>query len=261
MKRLFVNCAAILLLSAGVSQAGFFDSLGLTSKSSTNSAAGSSALAALSTDQVTQGLKDALATGLQHAVATLGQNDGFLTNLNVKIPLPPQLQKVESTLRAMNQGKMADEFVETMNHAAEQAVPMAASVFVDAMKQMNIEDAKAILTGPDDSATQYFKRTTSTNLYAKFYPVVQTATAKTGVTAQYKALVAKASVTKSFGSFGASLGNMGFDPASLDIDAYVTNKALDGLFKMVADEEKQIRQNPVARTTGMMQKVFGALKN
>jgi hypothetical protein len=217
-------------------------------------------LAGLSQDQVVQGLKDALAKGLQQAIAGLGHDGGFLTNLNVKIPMPEKIQKVEAALRAMQQGKLADDFVATMNHAAEQAVPEAGSVFADALKGMTIEDAKSILTGPNDAATQYFQKTTQTNLYARFYPVVQKATAQTGVTAAYKNLMDKANVGQGLGSFGSALGGALLGKDSLDIDAYVTSKAMDGLFKMVAEEEQQIRQNPVARTTEMLQKVFGALK-
>ena len=217
-------------------------------------------LASLSQDQVVQGLKDALAKGLQQAIAGLGRDGGFLTNLNVKIPMPEKLQTVEKAARAMNQGKLADDFVATMNHAAEQAVPVAGSVFADAVKQMTIDDAKAILNGTNDAATQYFQKTTQTNLYARFYPIVQKATEQTGVTAAYKNLMEKANVTQGLGSFGSALGGSLLGKDSMDIDAYVTNKALDGLFKMVAQEEQQIRQNPVARTTDMLQKVFGALK-
>ena len=217
-------------------------------------------LAGLSQDQMVQGLKDALGKGLQQAIAGLGHDGGFLTNLNVKIPMPEKLQKVETTLRAMNQEKLADDFVTTMNHAAEQAVPEAGSVFGDALKQMTIEDAKSILSGPNDAATQYFQKTTRTNLYARFYPTVQKATAQTGVTAAYKNLMEKANVGQGLGSLGSALGDSLLGKDSMDIDAYVTNKAMDGLFKMVAEEEQQIRQNPVARTTDMLQKVFGALK-
>ena len=134
-------------------------------------------LAGLSQDQMVQGLKDALAKGLQQAIAGLGHDGGFLTNLDVKIPMPEKMQKVEATLRAMKQDKLADDFVATMNHAAEQAVPEAGSVFADALKQMTIEDAKSILSGPNDAATQYFQKTTQTNLYTRFYPIVQKATA------------------------------------------------------------------------------------
>jgi len=217
-------------------------------------------LASLSQDQMVQGLKDALAKGLQQAIANLGQDGGFLTNLSVKIPMPEQMRKVESALRAMNQDKLADDFVASMNHAAEQAVPEAAGVFADTLRQMTIEDAKSILSGPDDAATRYFQKTTQTNLYAKFYPIVQKATEKTGVTAAYKNLMAKANVAQGLGSVGSALGGSLLGKDSLDLDDYVTNKAMAGLFKMVAEEEKQIRQHPVARTTDVLQKVFGTLK-
>lgn len=219
-----------------------------------------SGVAGLSGDQMIQGLKGALANGLQHAVAGLGHDGGFLTNLNVRIPMPEKMQKVERALRTMKQDKLADEFVATMNHAAEQAVPEAAGVFADALKQMTIDDAASILNGAKDAATQYFQRTTQTNLYARFHPIIQKATEKAGVTAAYKNLVAKASVGRGFGGFGSAAGGLLPDPESMDLDAYVTRKALDGLFAMVAAQELQIRQNPAARTTELLQKVFGSLR-
>jgi len=220
-------------------------------------------LASLSQDQLVSGMREALGKGLQQAVAGLGRDGGFLTNVAVKIPLPEKLQKAEGVLRAMRQDKVVDDFVATMNHAAEQAVPEAGVVFADALKQMSIEDARSILAGPNDAATQYFQRTTQTNLYGKFYPMVQKATLKTGVTAAYKNLMDKANlgkVSEKLGGLSSLIGGSVLDKDSLDIDAYVTNKALDGLFKMVADEEKRIRQNPIARTTDLLQKVFGGLK-
>ena len=242
----------VIAVSIGSARAGWLDALGLT-KTSTNAPA-TAALSSLSQDQMVGGLKDALANGLQHAIANLGHDGGFLTNLDVKIPLPEKLQSVEKTLRALKQDKLADDFVATMNHAAEAAVPEAAGVFADAVKQMSIDDAKAILTGPDDAATQFFRRTTETNLYARFLPIVQAATAKTGVTSAFKNMMVKVGG----GAFGG-LANSYLGADALDVDAYVTNKALDGLFKMVAAEEKNIRQNPVARTTDLLQKVFGAV--
>ena len=148
--------------------------------------------ASLSQDQVVQGLKEALGKGVQQAVSRLGHEGGFLTNLDVKIPMPEKLRTVEKTLRALKQDKLADEFVTTMNHAAEQAVPEAAGVFGDAVKGMSIADAKTILTGTNNAATQYFRRTTETNLYAKFLPIVKQATDQTGVTSAYKQLMEKA---------------------------------------------------------------------
>ena len=249
----------VLAFGSFYTHAGLLDALGLT-KSSTNSTA-SAAVSGLSDDQVVGGLKDALGNGLQHAIATLGHDGGFLTNLDVKIPLPEKLQAAEKALKAVHEEKLADDFVATMNHAAEQAVPQAASVFGDAVKQMSFDDAKAILTGPQDAATQYFRRVTATNLYTRFLPIVQQATTKAGVTSAYKSMMAR--VNSSNGSFGSTLGGftskyLGSD--AVDVDAYVTNKALDGLFTMVANEEKQIRQNPVARTTDLMKKVFGAVQ-
>jgi hypothetical protein len=247
----------VLAISIPSARAGWLDALGLA-KSPTNSAA-STAISALSQDQMVGGLKDALGNGLQHAIASLGHDGGFLTNLNVKIPLPEKLQSVEKALRKLKQDKLADDFVTTMNRAAESAVPEAASVFGDAVKQMSIDDAKSVLTGPPDAATQFFRRTTQTNLYARFLPIVQKATAKTGVTSAYKNMMAKVSGGGALGGTLSGLAGNYLGADALDVDAYVTNKTLDGLFKMVADEEKSIRENPVARTTDLMQKVFGAV--
>ena len=179
-----------------------------------------------------------------------------MTNVNVRIPMPEKLQKVESALRLAGQNKMADDFVGSMNHAAEQAVPVAASVFGDTIKQMGIADAKAILSGTNDAATQYFRRTTQTNLHAKFYPIVQKATDQVGVTAQYKAMMGKFTAVDTVSSLLGSKSSTKFSTG--DIDTYVTDKALDGLYKMVAEEEKNIRANPLARTSDLLQTVFGS---
>jgi len=184
----------------------------------------------------------------------LGMTAAFLTNLAVKIPMPEKRRTAEGTLRVLKQDKLADEFVTTMNHAAEQAVPEAARVFGDAIKGMPIEDARAILMGTNNAATHYFRRPTETNLFGNFLPIVKRPTDQTRVTSIYKQLMEKAEWAKSFGSFGRSL----LGTESMDVDAYVTNKALDGLFKMVAEEEKSIRENPAARTTALLQRVFVA---
>ena len=236
--------------------ASWLDALGLGSKSTNQSSAPSVLGVSLSQDQMVAGLKEALDKGLQNAIGSLGHDGGFLTNLDVKIPMPEKLQTVEKTLRALKQEKLADDFVTTMKHAAEQAVPQAASVFADALRAMTIEDAKGILTGSNNAATVYFRRNTETNLYQKFLPIVKKATDETGVTSAYKRLMQKAG-GGAFGSFGQTL----LQGESLDVDSYVTDKALDGLFLMVSQEEKRIRENAAARTTSLLQKVFGAVGN
>ncbi|HEY5913874.1 MAG TPA: DUF4197 domain-containing protein [Verrucomicrobiae bacterium] len=255
MKSLLIVSLVSLFLVAPAG-AGVLDFLGLGKRSTNEPAASTAGLGLpLSQAQMIQGLKEALGKGVQQAVSRLGCENGFLTNLNVKIPMPEKLQTVEKTLRALKQDKLADDFVNTMNHAAERAVPQAAGVFTDAIRQMSFTDAKTILTGTNNAATQYFRRTTETNLFEKFLPIVKQATDQTGVTSSYKRLMEKAGGGSPFGSFGRSL----LGAEAMDVDAYVTNKALDGLFKMVADEEKRIRENPIARTSDVLQRVFGAV--
>lgn len=214
------------------------------------------AAAALSQTEVAAGLKEALGKGVERAVASLGRADGFLTNLNVKIPLPEKLRTAEKTLRTLGQEQLADDFIGSMNRAAEQAVPVAASVFGEAIQQMNLEDAKAILSGTTNAATQFFRRTTETNLYGRFYPIVQKATDQVGVTTQYKRMMGKVGSAGALGGWFGSKSKTTMQAS--DLDAYVTSKALDGLFLMVAEEEKRIRENPVARTSELLKRVFGA---
>lgn len=253
----------VLLFLAGSSELpaqSFFKKLGLTGQ--TGSVTNLN-VSALTDDQVVNGLKEALANGVQQAVSKLGQTDGFLTNLTVRIPMPENLQKIEKTLRSLKQERLADEFVSTMNRAAEQAVPQAAAIFGDSIKQMSIADAKSILTGPQDAATQYFRKTSTNALREKFLPIVKVATEKAGVTAAYKQMADKVQLGSSSGlgkSFGSTLGALGYKTTPPDLDTYVTDKAIDGLFKMVADEEKRIRENPVARSTDLLKQVFGAVQ-
>ena len=200
--------------------------------------------------EISGGLKEALSKGVKFAVDSLGKEDGFFNNVRVKIPLPKNLQKVEKALRLAGQGKSVDEFVLAMNRAAEKAVPVAFDVFVDAIKQMSFDDARKILfSDQDDSATQFFKRTSEETLREKFRPIVEKFTQETGVTNKYKTMI---------GKYGFAAQLLGKD--ATDLDGYVTQKALDGLFLLVADEEKKIRKNPVGRTTDLLKKVFGILK-
>ena len=193
-------------------------------------------------------LKQALTQGASAAVASLGKPDGFLGNPKVKIPLPENLQKAEKMMRKLGMGKHADELITTMNRAAEAAVPEAKALLLDAVKQMTLQDAKAILTGGDDSVTQYFQRTTSEPLTVKFLPIVRQATERVELAKKYNRYAKQA----------AKLGLLDKEDASLE--AYVTDKALDGLFLMIAEEERAIRKNPLGQASSLLQKVFGALK-
>lgn len=249
----FSIVTAVQLLLVVPARADLFEQLRSLAKGTNQS---SFAAGALSSGEVAAGLKEALAKGVERAVASLGRTDGFLTNLNVKIPMPEKLRTAEKTLRTLGQDRLADDFIASMNHAAEQAVPVAASVFGDAIKQMSVADAKSILSGTNNAATQFFRRTTETNLYGQFYPIVQKATDQVGVTTQYKQMMSQVG---SGGFLGGLFGSKTKAVmADADLDAYVTTKALDGLFLMVAEEEKRIRENPAARTTELLQKVFGA---
>jgi hypothetical protein len=237
-----------MLLASGTLHAGLSDYLDKLKGGMTGSDAGSSVTAgALSNDEMIAGLKEALGQGTQYAVEQLGQEGGFLDNARVRIPMPKSLAWVEKSLRTLRQDRLADEFVASMNHAAERAVPEAAAIFRDAIQQMSLEDARGILSGPDDAATRYFRETTSDALTARMRPIVEEATARAGVTSSYKNMMAKA------GGLGGLLSN-----EATDLDGYVTEKTLDGLFLMVAEEERRIRQNPLARSTELLKKVFGS---
>ena len=194
------------------------------------------------------GLKEALTQGAGKAVELLGRQDGFLGNPKVKIPLPESVQKVEGMMRGLGMGKQADELVNAMNRAAEAAVPQAKTLLVNSIKQMSVEDAKGILSGGEDSATQYFRRTTSGPLGEKFKPVVQKAMAKVKLAEKYDQLAGKA----------AKFGLVREQDAHLE--NYVTQKTLDGLYLMIAEEEKAIRQDPAGAAGKLAKKVFGALK-
>jgi hypothetical protein len=204
-------------------------------------------LADLSNQEAGSGLKDALSQGSAAAVGKLGVENGFLGNEKVKIPLPDALKRIESGLRLMGMQREADELVVAMNHAAEQAVPEAKPLLVAAIKNMSWQDAKGILTGGETAATDYFRRTTSDQLTVKFLPIVTKATSKVGLAEKYNNLAGQ----------GAKLGLV--DAKQAKIENYVTQKTLDGLFLMIAEQEKAIRKDPLGAATGMAQKVFGML--
>jgi len=194
------------------------------------------------------GLKQALTEGSAAAIGKLGAENGFFGNAKVKIPLPESLQKVEGLMRAMGMKRQADELELAMNRAAESAVTEAKPLLVDAVKTMNVQEAKKILTGGDTAATDYFRGKTAASLAQKFLPIVKKTTARVGLAEKYNAIAGK----------GSQLGLLDADQAT--IEQYVTKKALDGLYLMIADEEKALRQDPVGAASSLVQKVFGALK-
>jgi len=195
------------------------------------------------------GLKEALIRGGHTAVARLGVQDGFFGNSRVKIPLPPSLRRMEAVMRSIGMDRHADELVLRMNRAAEAAVPEARTLLVDAVKKMSVQDAKGILAGGDDAATQYFKRTTSEPLAKRFQPIVKKAMERVKLAEKYNEIAAS----------GAKFGLVKDEDAQLE--DYVTRKALDGLFITIAEEEKKIRQNPAGAASAILRKVFGALRN
>jgi hypothetical protein len=204
-------------------------------------------------DSITQreavaGLRAALERGSQQAVASLGRADGFLGNPKVKIPLPQSLVRAEKLMRRVGAGRYADELIVAMNRAAEAAVPQARQILVGAVKQMSVRDAKAILTGGDTAGTDYFRRTTRSGLQKRFLPIVKRATAKVRLAQKYN----------QYADRGVALGVVKDEHA--DLDRYVTQKALDGLYFMAAEEEKKIRKDPVGTGKSILKKVFGALK-
>jgi hypothetical protein len=201
---------------------------------------------ALSESDIAAGLKEALATGTQRAVSRIGHVDGFWKNASLRIPLPGSLKDAAKVLRTFGQGGMVDDFELSLNRAAERAVPEAAGIFGDAIRAMTLADARSILDGGNDAATRYFREKTSAALTARFKPVVGKATDAVGVTRKYKDLAGRA-------------GRLvpGLDLGSLDVDGYVTEHALVGLFSTLGDEEKRIREDPAARSTELLRRVFG----
>jgi hypothetical protein len=191
------------------------------------------------------GLKEALSIGTDNAVRAVSKTDGYFGNKMVKILLPDKLQKIADVVAKLGFQEQVDGFILSMNRAAEAAAPKATVLFVDAIKTMSFDDARKILKGGDTAATQYFKEKTSNKLYDHFRPVVMASMNKVGVTKAYKDMI-------------APYESLPFvSKESVDLDHYVTNKALDGLFLMVGEEEKKIRTNPAARVTDLLKTVFG----
>jgi len=202
-------------------------------------------LGGLSESRIIAGLKEALTLGAGNAVKLTGAVDGFFKNAAIKILIPKQLNTLARGLRAVGQGAMVDEFELSMNRAAEKAAPQARRIFVNAIKQMTFTDARRILTGGDTAATEFFREKTSDEISAAMRPIIETAMNDVGATRRYKEMVGR------FESIPFAR------PQSLDIDDYVVDKTLDGIFYMVGEEEKKIRKNPAARVTSILREVFG----
>jgi hypothetical protein len=202
----------------------------------------------LTEGDASQGIKVALEKGALAAIALLGKTDGFLGNPKVRIPLPGFLEDASKLLKMTGQGKRVDELVTSMNRAAEAAVPMGRDVLVGAVKAMSVTDAKNILGGGDNSVTQFFAEKTRTPLGDKFLPIVTQATEKVGLANQYNKVAGKA----------AGIGLVKSEDAN--IQRYVTGKSLDGLYTIIGEEERKIRQDPVGTGSAILKKVFGALK-
>lgn len=201
----------------------------------------------LTTTEVAGGLKEALTQGASRAVELLGRDGGFLGNPKVRIPLPSALEQAEPLIRMAGRGKDLDALVTSMNRAAEAAVPEAKTLLVGAVRQMSVEDAKKVLSGGDDSVTAYFRDKTEAALTDRFLPIVRKHTERLALAGQYNRVAAQVS------GFGV------MKPEDAQIENYVTRKALDGLYLMIAEEERAIRADPLAAGGALAKKVFGAL--
>lgn len=200
----------------------------------------------LSNDEVIRGLKQALEIGAKNASSMASKINGYYKNPKIFIPFPPEAKKVKSVAENIGMKKQVNEFVKTLNRAAEEAAKEAAPIFINAIKQMTIRDGFEILRGPNDAATKYLQRKTTAPLTAKFRPVVRRAINKVQVTKHWKPLATR-------------YNQVPFaKPVNPDLDAYVTDRALKGLFILIANEEKKIRKNPAARVTELLRRVFGS---
>lgn len=235
MKRFYVPAVVACLMLSGCD----------TAQQIVNSLPNSTTSGSLTTDQIVAGLKEALTIGTQNSSSTLSAVDGYFANAAVKILLPPEAQKVESTLRNLGLGSTVDKAVLSLNRAAEDAAKSATPIFVNAIKQMTITDALGILKGGNSAATNYFKGKTTAALTEAFKPTITTA-------------LSKVSATKYWTDMFTVYNKFSKTPVNTDLTAYVTGKAIDGIFYEVSLEEQKIRTNPTARVTDILKKVFGS---
>ena len=243
-----MNCSlcfvvVTLFFIPSLCQAGFFDDLTREALPSLQQQS------SLDNSTIVKGLKEALATGTERAVTEVSKPDGYFGNQLIKILLPDKIQQAADLLGKVGYQQQVDEFVLSMNRAAEKAAPKAAGFFGDAIRQMTVEDAKGILSGGDTAATKFFEKKTRSKLFSAFKPTVTKSMDQVGTARTYKEMIGKYETVPLASMIGTP---------SLDLDTYVTNKALDGLFVKVGEEEKKIRTNPAAQTTDLLRKVFGS---
>lgn len=238
MERIYILCVIIL---TGCTSAQINQTIG-----DVNKTLGGGTSQPLTTAEVAEGLKEALIKGISTGSDLASQLDGYFKNPEIKIPFPPEVKKVEDRLRQLGLGSEVDKFVMTLNRGAEDAAKEAKPIFITAIRSMTIADAWSILRGEEDAATQYLKRTTSAQLKDKFKPVIQNSLSKVNATKYYGDIVNRYNQIPLVQKVNPNL------------DDYATDKAIEGLFILIAKEEKNIRQNPVARTTELLKKVFGA---
>jgi len=227
----------IILISGACTTAQINQTLGGLSKSTP-----------LTTAEVAEGLKEALINGISSGSDQASQLDGFFKNPQIKIPFPPDVKKVEDRLRQIGLGSEVDKFILSLNRGAEDAAKEAKPIFITAIKAMTIQDAWGILRGDENAATEYLRRTTSGQLYEKFEPVIANS-------------LNKVNATKYYGDLVSTYNKIPLvDKVNPDLNDYATNKAMDGLFLLIAGEEKKIREDPVARTSDLLKKVFGSVQ-
>ncbi len=236
-KPVYFIIVAVILCTSTLTHAGFFDDV--------MKGVGTSSKGISDDSTIASGLKEALSIGTQKAVNNVSQVNGYFGNQLIKILMPDKIQQVAGVLRKAGYQKEVDDFVLSMNRAAEKAAPQATSFFVDAIKEMTFDDAKGILNGGDTAATDFFKKKTNDKIYNAFKPIISSSMDEVGVTHSYKAMMGKYE----------SIPFMSKE--SVDLDHYVTTKAMDGLFSMVGQEEKKIRTDPSARVTDLLKSVFG----
>jgi len=263
-----ISIVASLLLTSTLAFSFDFNSItkAVTDSLSEKSSTTTSAVSTLSESTISSGLKEALKVGVNYAVKELGASNGYLSNAGVKIPLPENIAKAEMLIRKAGGDKMADDLIQSMNDAATAAAPKTAAIFVDAINKMTLEDAQKILAGDKNAATSYFSANTTDSLKKMITPIIQETMKSNSVATYYNTINdfyknnAKSYVDNtSVMSMAKSYGVDGFLPGSSEenLDEYVTTKAIDGLFKMIAEKEAQIRANPVEQTTSILKQVFG----